>query len=154
VTIGAGDSKRVRAAPSEAERVRATDTVRRCGREGLLSTREVDEHIEHVFRARTVAELDAAVAALPRTPHIAADIVLTHGVKSPTAPRPQRPWWQGIVIWSVSIELLWVVLWLVFGGSVGYLMLAVISTLTAFLIRAVRRYRTHVTGTKRRRRRL
>jgi hypothetical protein len=117
----------------------------------MLSNREVEERIEQVFRARTSADLDAVLAGLPRAPHIAAEMVRSHGVLSPPAPATQRPWWHGIVIWSAGAEVFWIILWLIFGGSVGYLALAMVSTLTAFGIRLIVRYRRHITGKPRRR---
>jgi hypothetical protein len=103
------------------------------------------------FRARTTADLDAVLAALPRAPHIAAEMVRTHGLPIPPAARPQRPWWYWIVVWTTSVEVFWIVIWFIFGGSVGYLALAMISTLTAFLVRVVIRYRRHITGQPKRR---
>jgi hypothetical protein len=98
------------------------------------------------FRARTSADLDAVLAGLPRAPHIAADMVRTHGLQAPAAARRQRPWWYWIVVWTTSVEVLWILVWAIFGGSVGYLALAMVSTLTAFLIRLIIRYRRHITG--------
>ena len=48
--MGAGDPRRARMLPTEADRVRAANTIRRHGDEGLLSRREVEERIEETFR--------------------------------------------------------------------------------------------------------
>lgn len=140
MTVGASDPKRARAAPGEPDRVRASDTIRRCGRDGLLSSREVEERIEHVFRARTMAELDAVVAGAAPAPHVAADVLLTYGIRGP-APKPERPWWRGLVAWTVLVNLGWIALWLIFGGPAGWLVLAIAMSATVFLMRLVSRHR-------------
>lgn len=122
------------------------DTARRCGRDGYLSSRGVDEAIEKIFRAKTAADLDAVIAGLPKAPHIEAEMVRAHGVLSAPADKPERSWWRGIVLWSAGVEIFWVIVWFIFGGSVGYLALAMASTLSAFGIRLVIRYRRHITG--------
>jgi hypothetical protein len=121
------------------------ETIRRSGREGSLSSREVEERIEQVFRARTMSELDAVVAGVPLSPHVAADMVLTHGIPLPPT-GPARPWWHGIVLWTAIANSAWIVIWLIWGGSVGWLILGMASSMAAFLFRLVRRHRKHVMG--------
>jgi len=143
--VGSGDPRRARTAPTEADRVRAVNTIRRHGDDGLLSRREVEERIEGTFRAKTLADLDAVVSGLASAPHIAAEMVLTHGL--PTAPGPrERRWWHGIVLWTVLIDLLWIVIWIFTGGAAAWLVLAILSTLIAFTIRLVRRHRKQLAG--------
>jgi len=151
VTIGTGDLKRASAAPTELDRDRALATIRRCGMEGLLSTREVEERIEEAFRARTVAQLRSLLASLPYSPHVSAEVVLSHGL-APAASKSNAPWWRGILAWSLALDVLWVVIWLVTGGAVGWLVLAIATTMTAFTFRLSRRYRRQLTGKPPRRR--
>ena len=102
--------------------------------------------MERIFRAKTAADLDAVISGLPRSPHIEAEMVRAHGVLSEPAAKAERPWWRGILLWSAGVEIFWVILWFIFGGSVGYLALAMVSTLSAFGIRVIIRYRRHITG--------
>jgi len=145
MTVGAGDPRRARTSPTEADRVRAADTIRRHGEDGLLSRREVEERIEATFRATTLADLDAVVGGLPPAPHIAAEMVLSHGL--PIAPpRKERPWWQGIVVWTLLVDVVWVVVWVVTGGAAVWLVVAVVLPMMTFTVRFVRRHRQQLTG--------
>jgi len=128
-------------------------TLRRLATEGLLSRRELEERIEQAFRARTVAELDSVVSGLPYSPHVAADVVLAHGL-TVAAPKPQAPWWRGILVWSLALDALWVIIWFITGGAVGWLVLAIACTTIAFTFRFSSRYRHQLTGTAPRRRRI
>jgi hypothetical protein len=151
VKVGTDEAGR-RRAPSEPDRARAIATIRACGTHGLLSNRQVDEQLEHAFRAKTVAELDAVLGALPRSPHVAAGVVMAHGLPI-VAPAPPKPWWHGIVAWAVAVNVLWVVVWFITGGPVGWLVLAVASSGIAFTVRFASRHRRHVSGKAPRRRR-
>ena len=153
MTVSAGGSRRANAPPSEHERARAVATIRRCGSEGLLSTREVEEQIELAFRAKSVAALDSVVSGLPYTPQIAADVVLTHGLQA-EASKAQAPWWRGILVWSLSLDVLWVIIWFITGGAVGWLVLAIAATMIAFTFRLSSRYRRRLTAKPARRRRI
>jgi len=115
------------------------------GDDGLLSRREVEERIEATFRAKTLAELDAVVGGLPTAPHIAAEVILTHGLPA-TPVRAGRPWWHGIVAWTVGVDIVWIVIWIVTGGAVAWLVLAILTTMLSFTVRFVRRHRQQVTG--------
>ncbi len=130
--------------------------LRRYGADGLLSRQEVDEGIEQVFRAKTLADLDALVARLPHAPHIRAEMVRTHGVESTYVRRPakNRPWWRGTVIWSASASALWIIVWLVTGPTqdtfgipnITWLVLTLISTWVVFSIRLVSQHRRVLRG--------
>lgn len=154
MSVGSGDPRRARAAASEHDRARLIALVRRYGTDGLLSTREVEDAIEQTFRARTLGELDGVAAALPRSPHIAADIVLSHGLTAAQVLPRSGPWWRGMLAWSLGLDVLWVLIWLVTGGAVGWLVLGIVLTMSAFTVRFMTGYRRHVTGKPPRRRRM
>lgn len=145
--------KRAQGRPSEHDRSRAVSIVRRCGTDGLLSSREVDEAVEHIFRARTSGELDALLGRLPASPHIAADTVLHYGVVSPPS-APSAPWWRGMLLWSVGVNLVWVVVWLITGGAVAWLFGGVLLSLIGFTFRFTRGHRRQIRGTPTRRARM
>lgn len=151
--VGTDETGRAHRTPSESDRVRAVATIRGCGAHGLLSSRRVDEQLERAFRAKTLAELDTVLAALPSSPQIAAGVVMAHGLPI-VAPEPPKPWWYGILAWSLAVNVLWVVVWFITGGPVGWLVLAIASTMIAFTVRFASRHRRHVTGQAPRRRRL
>lgn len=142
MAVGPGDPRRARIGASDHERARALATVRRFGADGLLSGREVEDRIEQVFRAKTLSELDSVVSSLPRSPHIAAEMMLAHGFGFASG-KPEAPWWRGILVWSLGLDVLWVIVWLVTGGAFGWLALAIVSTTIAFTVRFVSRHRRH-----------
>lgn len=113
----------------------------------------MEERIEQAFRATTMAALDAVVAGLPHSPQVAADVVLTHGLPL-AAPKPQAPWWRGILLWALALDVLWVIIWLFTGGAFGWLVLAVATTMIAFTFRLSSRFRRQLTGQPARRRRI
>lgn len=151
MAVGPRDPKRARMAITDPERSRALSTIRRCGSEGLLSARETEERLEQAFRARTLGELDSVVAGLPYSAHIAAEMVLTHGI-AVAATRPEAPWWKGILLWSLGVDLFWVIVWLITGGAFGWLALAIVTTTISFAFRFVARHRRHLGGGPGRRR--
>jgi hypothetical protein len=112
----------------------------------------VDEQLELAFRAKTVAELDAVLTGLPSSPHVAAGVVMAHGLPI-VASAPPKPWWHGMAAWSLAVNVLWVVVWFITGGPVGWLALAIVSSTIAFTVRFASRHRRHVTGRAPRRRR-
>jgi hypothetical protein len=150
--------------PTDADRTRSCATVHRYGADGLLSHREVEEAIEQVFRARSLADLDALIARLPPAPHIRAEITVAHGpdVTPPRRARPDRPWWRGIVMWSSAVSVFWVVVWLATGPggkSLGipntlWLLLSLIGTWAMFAARLLSRHRRVLRGQPPKRRRL
>ncbi len=151
MAVGPRDPRRARIPVTEAERSRVLSSIRRCGSDGLLSARETEERLEQAFRARTLGELDAVVSALPYSAHIAAEVVLRHGI-AVAATRADAPWWKGILLWSLGVDVFWVVVWLITGGAFGWLALAILTTTISFSFRFVARHRRHVGGKLARRR--
>jgi len=137
VTLGTSDPRRAKIVPTELDRKLAADTIGRHHDEGRLSSREMEERIEQAFRARTLGELDAVVADLPRSAHIAADMVLTHGLPA-SAPARQRPWWHGVVLYTAVVDLALIGLFAATGGAAVWLVLAIIATTATFLLRLAR----------------
>jgi Domain of unknown function (DUF1707) len=158
------DAWRTRTPPDERDRSRACDTIHRYGADGLLTRRETEDRIEQVFRAKTLAALDAVIAQLPHAPHIKVDVVTTHGLESIYGlPRPkQRPWWHGIVMWSSFVSVVWIVVWLATGpthSTLGipntiWLVVTLLGTWLIFSIRFVSRHRRVLQGKSPTRRRL
>lgn len=153
VRLSPGDRRNGRAGVTEHDRARAIAAVRRCGADGLLSTREVEDRIEQMFRARKRADLDAALSGLPHSLHVAAEMFLTHGFTAHAA-KPEAPWWRGILLWSLAVDVFWVIVWLFTGGGAGWLVVGIVSTTIAFTFRLVARHRRHLGGPSSRRRRL
>jgi hypothetical protein len=158
------DAWRTRTPPEERDRSRACDTIRRYSADGLLTRRETEDRIEQVFRARSLADLDAVVAQLPHAPHIRAELASVHGLESIYGrPRQkERPWWRGIIIWSSFVSVVWIVVWLATGptnSTLGipnttWLVLTLVGTWLVFSLRLVSRHRRVLKGqtpTRRRR---
>lgn len=158
------DAWRTRTPPDERDRSRACDTIHRYGADGLLSRREMEDRIEQVFRARSLADLDAVLAQLPHAPHVKADLATAHGLESIYGrPRPkERPWWRGIVLWSSFVSFAWIVVWLATGPThstfgipnTTWLVLTLVGTWLVFSIRFVSRHRRVLNGQAPTRRRL
>ncbi len=135
------DPRRARTPISETDRSMASEMVKRHYAEGLLSSREADEKLEQVFRARTRTELDLVLSGLSRPAHVVADMVSVHGIAPTYSPKKARPFWQVPALIALGGIVLWLLVWIVTGGSVVWLVLTVLMTLAAFAFRLGRSYR-------------
>lgn len=111
----------------------------------------MDERIERVFRAKTLAELDLAMSDLSVPANVRADLIATHGI----VPQVQAPsGWQSrsrrMLGFSLVNAALWVIIALVSHQPV-WLIFAAVSSLMA-VTRIVRlkstyaRQGRHITG--------
>ncbi len=137
-------------APSDADRKRAVDLIYRYRDEGKLSSNEAEEHVEQVFRARSISNLDGALGRLPSAPHIAADFVRSHGIPVSRATERQRPWWHGAVMYAVVGAAITLVFFVATGGSFVWVWIGFILTAIVLVFRLASHRKAALTGTKRR----
>ena len=137
--------------------MRVVQFVQRQANDGHLSTRQLEERIEQIFRARSVQELDAVVADLPGSSVIALESALAGEAAKPT---PENAWFLRLVISTIVIDAAGVALWAATGGGLIWLVLLFMLSAAAFAFRVTRRGRgglfggnaTLLGGSRRRRR--
>lgn len=106
--------------------------------EGTLSSGELDERIELAYRARTLGELDDLAQSAAVAPHLQAQVLLAHGLATPTTPKRKRSFLERQLIYSGGVFLFWVVVWAVTGMGLIWFLLLVLTTAAGFTLRIAR----------------
>ena len=88
---------------SDAEREHHADLLREHAAQGRLTLDELDERLDRVYAARTVAELAPVVADLPRP-------------EAPRPPRRRRPLRPEVVAY-LAVNLMLIVIWAATGAG-------------------------------------
>lgn len=140
-----------RGAPTEARRMRVVQFVRKQAADGRLSSAELDERIERIFRAATIPELEAVVADLPGASVLRIDAAIA----GEWQPKPARggSWFRRLVIYTVIVDAFGVLLWAFTGGGLVWLVLLFMCSAAVFAFRVARRGKGIIGGNSRRRRR-
>ena len=132
---GRGDAAR-RGSPSQARRLRVVQFVRGQAADGRLSSRELEERIERIFRAQSVSELEAVVADLPGASVLSLDAAIAGEWQKPDR---KNAWFRRLVIYTVIVDALGVVLWAFTGGGLVWLVLLFMLSAAVFAFRVTRR---------------
>lgn len=151
-----GDPKRARTPPSQHDRARAVTAVRHTAASGLISRRELEERLEQVYRATSLAAIDNVLAGLPHDPLTGAEVVLAHGVPAPKRTRREpkdRPFWFHSLVWAVLASAFWIVVWFFTGGAFVWVVGAILCSAAAFTYRLAVRHRRVTLGQPLQRRR-
>ena len=117
--------------------MRFVQFVRKQAAEGRLSSAELEERIEQIFRAATVPALEAVVADFQahRSSRIDAAIA------GEWQPKPVRggSWLRRLVIYTVIVDAFGVLLWAFTGGGLVWLVLLFMCSAAVFAFRVTRR---------------
>lgn len=130
-------------APTEARRLRFVNFVRDQAASGHLSSADLDDRVEQIFRARSIPELDAVVADLPGASVLTLDAALA-GEWQPAA--PGNSWFKHLVIYTAVIDAFGVVVWALTGGGAIWLVLLLMCSAAVFAFRVMRRGKGIITG--------
>lgn len=133
-----GDPRRRQTKPTDVDRSRAAQLLRIHAEEGRLSSRELDEAIERVYRAATLADLDQLVGGMEGTGRIKAEVVMSQGLETSRPARRPRSFLERQLIYSGAWLALWVIIWAVTGfGDIWFALIALCS-LSGFAFRLAR----------------
>src|SRR5208283_2895365 len=88
--------------PTDARRMRFVRFVHKQASDGSLSTRERDERIERIFRARSAGELEAVVADLPGASVLSLDAALAG--ENWQKPVRENAWLRRLVIYTLVVN--------------------------------------------------
>jgi len=124
--------------------MRFVQFVQRQASVGHLSSGERDDRIERIFRARSIPELEAAVADLPGASVLSVDAAIAGEIRH-KADR-QENWFRRLVIYTVIVDAIGVVLWAVTGGGLIWILLLFMLSAVVFVYRVARRGKSHVVG--------
>jgi len=119
--------------------------------DGSLSTRERDERIERIFRARSAGELEAVVADLPGASVLSLDAALAG--ENWQKPVRENAWLRRLVIYTLVVNAIGVALWAFTGGGLVWLVLLFMMSGAVFAFRVARRGKGLPLGHSGRRRR-
>ncbi len=123
--------------PNDYDRSRVARILRANADEQRLSTRELEERLEHAYRAKTLSELDAVIADLDGTKRLDAGVVMAMGL--PVSPaRKRASFLQRQIMLTGAFLLFWIVLWAVTGAGTEWLVLIVVSSATGLTFRLAR----------------
>ena len=135
---------------TDAGRMRFVQFVRKQAAEGKLSSTEVDDRVEQIFRARSVIELELAISDLPGARAISLDAAIAGDWQSKTA--RSGSWLRRLVIYTLVADVLGVILWATTGGGLVWLVLLFMCSLVVLVFRVSRRGQSIVGFRSRRRR--
>jgi len=130
--------------------LRFVSFVRKQAGDGRLSSRELEERIERIFRAKSVQDLEAVVADLPGASVLSIDSAIAG---ESLKPRRQGSWLRRLVIYTVVVDALGVIVWAFTGGGVIWLLLLFMFSAVVFTFRVTRRGKRMFGGPTRRDRR-
>lgn len=124
---------------TESDRMRVVAQLKVYAADGALSGGELESRMESAFRARTRADLDAALAGLAPNSRARAEAVGTYGLSN-GAVRYRSPLRRQLLTGSLFLAF-WLVVCALTGASAMWYLLTVAGSLIGFTIRLVRRDR-------------
>jgi hypothetical protein len=133
-----GDPKRARTEPTEVDRARVVGLLRSQAGEGRLSSRGLDDAMEEVFRAKSLAELDAVLSSTGPSARVQADFILAHGLEAPTSRKKKRSFLERQLWYSGILLVLWIIVWLATGMGFEWFILILLTGATGFAFRVAR----------------
>ncbi len=94
--------------------------------------------MEEVFRAKTLAELDAVLSSTAPSARVQADFILAHGLEAPTSRKKQRSFLERQLWYSGILLVLWIAVWLATGMGFEWFILILLTGATGFAWRLAR----------------
>ena len=116
--------------------MRFVQFVRQQAADGRLSSAELEERIEQIFRAESVMALEAVVADLPGASVLSIDAAIAGEWQKPVR---GGSWLRRLVIYTVIVDALGVLLWAFTGGGLVWLVLLFMCSAAVFAFRVTRR---------------
>ena len=91
-----------------------------------------------MFRASSLAALDALVTRVDSSARVQADFVLAHGIEPPRPRKRERSFLERQLWYSGAFLVFWVAVWLVTGMGLIWFVLILLTVATGFTYRIAR----------------